>query len=56
MMKDTIPKRDDKDNYLKLDEIEKYAFTHTITYELARRNMNVSNILNLFFDVFSFYE
>lgn len=44
------------DAYTKIDKFRKYEFTHCITYELARRNSNVANILYFLTDLFSLYH
>ena len=40
-----FPNRND-DIYENIKNIEEFEFTHSIVYEFARRNGNVSNILN----------
>ena len=50
-----LPTRFD-DNYTNIEKLEKYQFTHCLTYEFARRNVNVENSLNLLFELFLYYE
>ncbi|PHR69912.1 MAG: hypothetical protein COA66_13875 [Arcobacter sp.] len=54
-MQNCIPTRKD-DIYLEIEKFDKYTFTHCITYEFARRNSNVENILNFLNDLFVLYE
>lgn len=50
-----FPNRND-DIYENIKIIEEFEFTHSIVYEFARRNENVSNILNFLNDLFAIYE
>ena len=50
-----FPNRND-DIYENIKIIEEFEFTHSIVYEFARRNENVSNILNFLNDLFTIYE
>jgi hypothetical protein len=50
-----LPTRID-DEYINIEKFEKYEYTHCFTYELARRNINVENSLNLLLDLFSYYD
>lgn len=50
-----LPTRFD-DEYTKIENFERYEYTHCITYELARRNINVENSLNLLFELFLYYD
>ena len=50
-----LPTRFD-DDYTNIEKLEKYQFTHCLTYEFARRNVNVENSLNLLFELFLYYE
>lgn len=50
-----LPTRFD-DDYTDIDNLEKYQFTHCLTYEFARRNINVENSLNLLSELFLYYE
>lgn len=50
-----FPNRND-DIYENIKNIEEFEFTHSIVYEFARRNENVSNILNFLNDLFAIYE
>ena len=48
-----LPTRSD-DDYTRFEKFEKYEYTHQFTYELARRNSNVENLLNLLSDLFAY--
>lgn len=51
-MSDKLPSRFDN-YYIKF---EKYEYTYFITYELARRNSNVMNLLNLQYELLAIYD
>jgi hypothetical protein len=50
-----LPKRSDK-YYTQIAKFEKCKYTHCLAYELAIRNTNVENSLNLLFDLFMYYQ
>jgi len=50
-----LPTRFDEE-YTKIAKFEKYEYTHCLTYEFARRNSYVEDLLNLLFELFLYYE